>query len=106
MAVLEITDTNFEEEVIKAELPALVDFYADWCGPCQMAGPIIEALAEEMEGKVKVCKVNVDQAQETAGKFSVMSIPTVIVFSKGVEVKRQVGFVGREGYVELLKEVI
>jgi len=106
MTVVQITDANLEVEVIKSELPVLVDFYADWCGPCQMAGPIIEALAEEMAGKIKVAKVNVDQAQETAGKFSVMSIPTVIVFDKGVEVKRQVGFVGREGYVELLKEVL
>lgn len=104
MTVLQITDQNFDSEVVKSELPVLIDFFADWCGPCQMAGPIIDELAGEMAGKVKFGKVNVDQNQEIAGKFGVMSIPTVVVFRNGVETKRLVGFAGREGYLGLLKE--
>ncbi len=81
------TDDNFEQEVIKNEGPVLVDFYADWCGPCQMQGPIIEELAKEMEGKaVKVGKLNVDENPNISEKYEVMSIPTLIIF-KGGEIK-------------------
>lgn len=104
MTVLQVNDQNFDSEVLKSELPVLVDFFAVWCGPCQMAGPIIDEVAEDMAGKLKVVKLNVDEASETAGKFGVMSIPTVIVFKGGVEAKRLVGFAGKEGYLNLLKE--
>lgn len=104
--MLELTDQNFEEQVLKAELPVLVDFFADWCGPCQMAGPVIEELAETYQGKVKVGKVDVDQNSQTAQKYGVMSIPTVIVFKDGKEVKRLVGFPGKAGYEEAIKAVL
>lgn len=101
-----MTDQNFEDEVIKSTVPVLVDFWAPWCGPCQMAGPIIEELAKEYEGKVKVAKMNVDENSLTPAKLSVMSIPTVVIFKGGKEVNRLVGFAGREGYVKLLTGVL
>lgn len=95
-------DQNFENEVLKSELPVLVDFYADWCGPCQQAGPIIEELAKEYEGKIKVGKLNVDESPQTASKYGVMSIPTVILFKEGKETRRQVGFSGKESLAALM----
>lgn len=87
---MEITSENFEKEVLNSKEPVLVDFYADWCGPCKMMAPIMEEIAEEVEN-AKVCKVNVDEAQDLAVKYNVMSIPTIIVFKDG-EIKQQ--FVG------------
>ena len=81
------TDNNFESEVLKSDLPVLADFYADWCGPCKMQGPIVEELAKDMAGKAKVGKLNVDQNPQMAGKYGVMSIPTLIIF-KGGEIKK------------------
>ena len=103
---MELNDGNFEEEVLKADLPVLVDFSADWCGPCQMAGPIIDQLTEDYKGKVKIGKLDVDKSPQIAQKYMVMSIPTVILFKDGKEVKRQVGFPDKEGYIELLEEVL
>jgi len=100
--MLILTDENFETEVLKSELPVLVDFFAEWCGPCQMMGPIVEELAKELEGKVKVVKVNVDQAPQVSEKYSIMSIPTLILFKNGQIVKQMVGFRGKE---DLLKEI-
>jgi len=96
------TDQNFEAEVLRSELPVLVDFFAIWCGPCQMMAPIIEELANEMEGKVKIGKLNVDESPETAGKYGIMSIPTMILFKGGEAVKTIVGARGKE---ELLQEI-
>ncbi|MFH2137998.1 MAG: thioredoxin [Candidatus Omnitrophota bacterium] len=93
---LEINAVNFEQEVIKSDLPVLVDFWAAWCGPCRMVGPVIEELAKEYEGKLKVCKVNVDEASEVASKFGVMSIPTLIVFNKGEVAAQTVGAMSKE----------
>lgn len=100
------TDQNFETDVLKSQIPVLVDFWAVWCAPCQAAGPVIDELAEEYKDKVKVGKVNVDENPETASKFGVMSIPTVMVFLKGKEVKREVGFNGKDGYKKLIEEVL
>lgn len=100
------TDQNFETEVLKSTIPVLVDFWATWCGPCQMAGPVIDELAKDYEGKALVGKVNVDENPQTAVKYDVMSIPTVIVFNNGQEFKREVGFTGKEGYKKLLEEVL
>lgn len=88
---IEITDANFEQEVIKSELPVLLDFWAEWCGPCHMVAPTIEEIAGEYEGKVKVGKLNVDNNMNTAAKYGIRSIPTLMVF-KGGEVAAQ--FVG------------
>lgn len=104
--MLELTDQNFKKEVLDSDLPVLVDFWAPWCQPCLMAGPVIEELAKEYEGKLKVGKLNVDENSKTAQKYGILSIPTVIVFKEGKEVKRQIGFPGKTGYEELIKEVI
>ena len=104
-ATLTITDDNFEEEVMKSDVPVMVDFWAPWCGPCKMAGPVIDELAEEHKGKIKIGKLNVDENIEHPGKFGVMSIPTVIMFKDGKEVDRKIGFGGKQGYEELLKKV-
>ncbi|MCJ7829724.1 thioredoxin [Patescibacteria group bacterium] len=103
--IINLNDKNFEENVLKSSLPVLVDFWAPWCGPCQMVGTIIEELAEENEGKIKVGKVNVDESPQTAGKYGVMSIPTVILFKEGKEVARKVGFEGKEAYLKIISNV-
>lgn len=105
MAAIHFSDADFTEKVIKSSLPVLVDFYADWCGPCRLAAPIIEELSGQYEGKVAIGKVDVDANQETAAKYNVMSIPTVIMFKDGKEVDRQIGFGGRTAYEQMLKKV-
>ncbi len=101
---LHLDATSFDTTISESgDMPVLVDFYADWCGPCKMAAPIIEEMAEEYEGKAVIAKVDVDANNELAGKFGVMSIPTVIVFKNGKEVKRQSGFAGKQGFVALLE---
>ena len=106
MAAMHFTDSEFEEKVLKSRLPVLVDFFAEWCGPCRMAAPIIDELSDTYSGKVTIGKLNVDENQMTAGKYGVMSIPTVIMFKDGKEVDRKVGFGGRSGYEEMIKKVI
>lgn len=92
-----ITDANFENEVIKSAVPVLIDFFADWCGPCKVLGPIIDELAEEMKNdQVKIFKLNVDQSPQTAEKYSVMSIPTLIIFKNGEEKDRLVGLQNKD----------
>ena len=91
MAELKITRENFENEVMKSDIPVLIDFWAPWCGPCRMMGPIIEQLAEEYEGKAKVGKVNVDEEGELSQAFGVMSIPTIVLVKDGKIVKQVVG---------------
>ena len=91
MTELKITRENFENEVMKSNIPVLIDFWAPWCGPCRMMGPIIEQLAEEYEGKAKVGKVNVDEEGELSQAFGVMSIPTIVLVKDGKVVKQAVG---------------
>ena len=91
MAELKITRENFENEVMKSDIPVLIDFWAPWCGPCRMMGPIIEQLAEEYEGKAKVGKVNVDEEGELSQAFGVMSIPIIVLVKDGKVVKQAVG---------------
>ena len=99
---LTITKENFDEVVLKSELPVLVDFWATWCGPCKMLTPIIEELATELEGKAVVCKINVDEQGELAMKFGVMSIPTLMVFKNGELVKKSVGSMPKAQVLSLL----
>ena len=102
MAVTVVTKENFAQEVLQSDKPVLIDFWASWCGPCRMLAPTIEKLGEEFEGKAVVGKVDVDENQNLAGKFGVMSIPTVIVFKNGKEVARKVGVQPAPVYKDLL----
>ena len=104
MAELTITNANFEQEVLKADKPVVVDFWAPWCGPCRMMGPVIEKFAEEFDGKYVVGKVNVDDEQELAAKFGIMSIPTIKVFKNGAEAGSALGVQSREKLLELIGE--
>ncbi len=97
-----LTKDNFEEEVTKCGIPVLVDFYATWCSPCSALAPVIEEIAEEYAGKVKVCKVNVDDEMELARKFRVMSIPMLVFFKNGEVTKTLVGFRPKEEIVPFL----
>ncbi len=94
--VLNVTDSDFPEEVLQSSTPVLVDFWAAWCGPCKMIAPVMEQIAEDYEGRLKVTKVNVDENRETASKFGVMSIPTMLLFVEGEAVERYVGFMPKE----------
>jgi thioredoxin 1 len=89
--VKEITDQTFEDEVIKSETPVVVDFWAPWCGPCRMMAPITEKLAEDYTGKVKFCKLNVDDNRETSSKYGIMSIPTLLFFKDGRQIDSSLG---------------
>ena len=101
---LSFTDANFETEVMKSSTPVLVDFWAPWCGPCKILGPVIDEIAADFKDKgVKIGKMNVDENQIVPSNFGVMSIPTVILFREGKEVARKVGFAGRPMYENLLK---
>lgn len=103
MAIISVNGENeFNEQVLKANKPVLVDFWAPWCGPCKMVAPELEAVATEVEGKAYVMKVNVDENQQLAGKFNVMGIPTLLVFNNGKEVNRIVGFRPRQDLVAAL----
>lgn len=102
MSVLNITSENYEEEVLKEEGTVLIDFYADWCGPCRAMSPIVEEIAQELEGKIKVGKINVDNNQDLAMEYGVMSIPTFIVFKNGKNIKTVVGSRSKEELKESL----
>ncbi len=101
---MKITSENFEQEVLNSEVPVLVDFFATWCGPCKMMSPIVEELAKEMKGKVKIYKVDTDEEQDLAIKYGIMSIPTFIVFKNGEVVNTAVGMRDKEELMNLLKE--
>ncbi len=102
MSALIVNQDNFDEEVLKSDKPVLVDFFAEWCGPCKMAAPVLDKMAGDYEGKAVIAKVNVDKNQELAQKYSVMSIPTVILFNDGEEKDRKIGFAGEQGYKDML----
>ena len=103
---LEITDANFEETVLKSDKPVMVDFWAAWCGPCRMVGPIIDEVSEEYSDKAVVGKMDVDANQEFAAKYGVRNIPTVLVFQNGEVVGRQVGVAPKNAYTDALDALL
>lgn len=103
MSELALNDSNFAAEVSASKGVCLVDFYATWCGPCKMLGPVVEEIAKEYEGKAKVGKVDVDASPNTAGQFGVQSIPTILIFKDGKEVDRIIGFKSKEALIEIIE---
>lgn len=99
MAEVKLTAENFENEVLKADKPVLVDFWAEWCGPCKMLAPVIAEIAEEYEGKIKVAKLNIDEEMKLAIEYGIVSIPTVLLFEKGEIVKKSVGFTPKDDLI-------
>ncbi|MCE5218640.1 thioredoxin [bacterium] len=104
--VQELTESTFDAEVLKAEAPVLVDFWASWCGPCRMVAPVVEAIAENYAGKVKVGKVNVDQEAALATKYGIRTIPTLLVFKGGQPAERTVGVQSEDAIASLLDKVL
>jgi thioredoxin 1 len=102
MNIVELTDQNFETEVLKADVPVLVDFTAVWCGPCKALAPIIEKIATDYQGKVKVGKLDIDNAPEVTRKYGVKSVPTVMIFQDAQKVGQSVGLTSRENLLKLL----
>lgn len=101
-----VTDSNFNDEVVNSQTPVLIDFWAEWCGPCRMIGPVVEELAQEFEGKIKVGKVNVDENQKTAAQFGVRSIPTLLIFKGGTLVNQMVGAQPKKKLVEAINKIL
>lgn len=99
---IEVNDGNFSREVLKADKPVLVDFWAEWCGPCRMVAPVVEQIAREYEDKVKVCKLDVDANQSTAARYGIMSIPTLILFEDGKVKNKITGYMPKNSLVKKL----
>lgn len=106
MDILKLTDTTFEQEVLKSDVPILVDFWADWCTPCHMVAPIIEEISREHEGKIKVGKLDVDENAKTAVTYGIMSIPTIILFKNGKPEKTFIGVQPKEKFKKGIEEVL
>jgi thioredoxin 1 len=104
--LIHVTDSNFEQEILKSEKPALVDFWAPWCGPCQRIAPIIEELAAEYKDKVKVAKLNVDESRKVATDLGVMSIPTLILFKDGKVIDKVIGLVPKDRLKEFMNKAL
>mgnify|MGYP002865978883 CR=1 FL=1 len=103
--VVYLNEDQFQKEVLESEKPVLVDFYADWCGPCKMMSPILDKLAVEWQDKLKVAKINVDDAPDLAQQYGIMSIPTLLFFKNGEVVDKRVGVVSKEEIVSIIKSI-
>jgi len=106
MSTFDVTDNDFDSKVLQGNIPVLVDFWAEWCGPCKMAAPVLDELSETYKDKVQIVKLNVDQNPVSSGKYGIMSIPTTVLFKGGSEIGRVVGFSGKEAFEELIKKGI
>lgn len=106
MSEIVLTDQNFKKEVLEADLPVLVDFWASWCGPCQMIGPIISEIAKDLEGKIRVGKLNVDENTKISNEYGIMSIPTMKLFKSGKIIEEMIGMQPKEVIVEKIMKAI
>ena len=104
--MIEFTDGNFETEVVKSDKPCLVDFWAEWCGPCRMVGPVVEEIAKEYAGKLKVGKLNVDDNNKTAVQYGIMSIPSLLFFNGGKVVDQVIGAVPKKQLVQKIEKIV
>ena len=104
--ILEVSDDNFESEIVNSEIPSMVDFWAEWCGPCKKVGPVVEELAAEYEGKIKIAKMDVDSNRQTPAKFGIRNIPTLILFKGGEVVNTIVGAQAKTSIEEELKKLL
>ncbi|MFO7601156.1 MAG: thioredoxin [Candidatus Desulfacyla sp.] len=104
--LLHVSDADFDKEIVQADMPAMVDFWAEWCGPCKMVGPTVEALAKEYEGKIKIAKMDVDANRETPAKFGIRSIPTLILFKEGKVAHTIVGALPKADIEKELKKLL
>ena len=104
--IVQLNAMNWNDIVLNSDMPVLVDFWAEWCGPCRIVGPIVEQLAQSLEGKVKVFKLNVDQNQEIAMKYNVQSIPTLVIFKNGKEIARTIGLSPKEKYEKFVNNTL
>lgn len=102
MEILKVSSAEFKKEVLESEIPVLVDFYADWCGPCKMMSPILEEVAKDMQDKIKICKVNIDENIKLAEKYNIMSIPTIAVFEDGKIKNKCIGLIDKEEIIKLI----
>jgi len=104
--IIHVSDASFEADVLQSEIPALVDFWAEWCGPCKMIAPILDEIADEYAGKIKICKVDVDSNSETAAKFNVRGIPTLLVFKNGTVEATKVGALSKGQLSEFIDTLV
>lgn len=106
MAEIIITKDNFDNEVKNSQIPVLVDFWAPWCGPCKMLGPVVAKISEEYDGKIKVCKINVDEEEDLARQYMVMSIPTLIAFNNGEIIKKTIGYMEMDDILDMFGDLV